>query len=270
MELAVVSCDAIGGDSVLLVFEVRDTGIGIPTAKMGELFSLFSQFDASSTRKYEGSGLGAFTKQESGLMHSQPPLGLYLTYRLVKLMDGSVTVSSGGAHGSTFRVLVKIRLSQMPVSHANTKSVAVLSGKRVIILARTKANRTLFEQLLPMANATVDFCLPVECGASLPESVNNSERLESADIVVAELQLLPSLLQSMQSRPSTCARGRQLMVALTTMLQCVACVCAYLQLSHSNGRWKSFQQKQDVLPLFKPLSRTTLLPLLAQALEQLR
>ena len=212
VELAVVSCDAISGDSVLLVFEVRDTGIGIPEAKMGVLFSLFSQLDASSTRKHEGSGLGA-CKETTSLRSTHRPLGLYLTHRLVKLMNGNVTVSSDGAHGSTFRVQVMIRLSQMPVSRANT---TVLSGKHVIVLARTKANRTLFEQLLPMANATVDFCLPVECGASLPESAN-SERLESADIVVAELSLIPALLQGQVIN----YRRRPLMVALATVQQYV-------------------------------------------------
>lgn len=58
MELVVLSCEAMSTDSVLVAFEVRDTGIGIPPDQVTELFSLFSQLDSSSTRKYEGSGLG--------------------------------------------------------------------------------------------------------------------------------------------------------------------------------------------------------------------
>ena len=59
VELVVQSCEAAnGGERIMLVFEVRDTGIGIPPAQIGELFSLFTQLDSSSTRRYEGSGLG--------------------------------------------------------------------------------------------------------------------------------------------------------------------------------------------------------------------
>ena len=58
VELAVLSCEPLDSNSVILVFEVHDTGIGIPSALISELFSLFSQLDGSSTRRHEGSGLG--------------------------------------------------------------------------------------------------------------------------------------------------------------------------------------------------------------------
>lgn len=74
MELVVQSCEAAsGGERIMLVFEVRDTGIGIPPAQIGELFSLFTQLDSSSTRRYEGSGLGMHTythEHAVGLAHS--------------------------------------------------------------------------------------------------------------------------------------------------------------------------------------------------------
>ena len=44
--------------SLSLHFSVRDTGIGIPPDRLGRLFQAFSQVDASTTRKYGGTGLG--------------------------------------------------------------------------------------------------------------------------------------------------------------------------------------------------------------------
>ncbi|MBV5344648.1 MAG: PAS domain-containing protein, partial [Rhodoferax sp.] len=57
------------GETVLLRFSVRDTGIGIPADKISLLFEKFSQVDASITRQYGGTGLGlAISKQLAELM----------------------------------------------------------------------------------------------------------------------------------------------------------------------------------------------------------
>ena len=52
-----------------LHFTVRDTGIGIPADRLGRLFQAFSQVDASTTRKYGGTGLGlAVSRRLSEMM----------------------------------------------------------------------------------------------------------------------------------------------------------------------------------------------------------
>ena len=68
-----------------LVFEVADTGIGMTEEQMGRLFEAFSQADASTTRRYGGTGLG-----------------LALCRRLCRLMGGEVTVKSEPGRGSAF------------------------------------------------------------------------------------------------------------------------------------------------------------------------
>ena len=61
-----------GGSPYRLHFSVRDTGIGIPPDKMGLLFKSFSQLDASTARKYGGSGLGlTISKQLTEMMGGQ-------------------------------------------------------------------------------------------------------------------------------------------------------------------------------------------------------
>jgi two-component system sensor histidine kinase/response regulator len=64
---------------------VKDTGPGVPADKQKLIFDSFSQADGSITRKHGGTGLG-----------------LTISSRLVRMMDGQIWVESGSDLGTTF------------------------------------------------------------------------------------------------------------------------------------------------------------------------
>ncbi|MFP4165230.1 MAG: ATP-binding protein [Chitinispirillaceae bacterium] len=79
--------------TVVLYFEIEDTGIGIPGRKVKCLFDKFTQIDASTTRKYGGTGLG-----------------LSISKQLAEMMGGQIAVRSEEGKGSVFWFTVRFKL----------------------------------------------------------------------------------------------------------------------------------------------------------------
>lgn len=125
-----VSLEKDDGRTVRLRFTVIDTGIGIPENRVNKLFMPFSQADASTTRKYGGTGLG-----------------LVISKQLCEKMEGQIGVESKKGHGTTFwftAVLEKQRAE-------NIKKLNIplnIKGKKVLILDDNPTNRTVLSTQL--------------------------------------------------------------------------------------------------------------------------
>jgi len=106
-------------------FDVKDTGIGIPSDKLERLFKSFSQVDASTTRKFGGTGLG-----------------LAISKQLSELMGGNIWVNSEEGQGSTFSFT--ILTSEIP-DYVSTKvaSDVQLVGKQLLIVDDNATNRDI-------------------------------------------------------------------------------------------------------------------------------
>ena len=117
-------------DEVLLQFDVTDTGVGIPPAKVKTIFEEFGQADSSTTREYGGTGLG-----------------LTITQRLVEMMDGRIWVESEEGRGSSFQFEALFGLQQDSQS-MTLKSPASLRGMKVLIVDDNDTNRRIYDEML--------------------------------------------------------------------------------------------------------------------------
>ena len=121
-------------DSVMMRFEVRDTGIGIAPEAMARLFRPFEQADNSTTRKYGGTGLG-----------------LAITRRLAEMMGGTVGAESSPGVGSTFWFTVNLKKNgalAAPIMTAITIDAETEirrrhAGQRILVVDDEPINREI-------------------------------------------------------------------------------------------------------------------------------
>jgi PAS domain S-box-containing protein len=161
-----------GEDAVLLRFEVSDTGIGIDERDLARLFNAFEQADASTTRKYGGSGLG-----------------LSITRRLARLMGGDAGASSELGRGSRFWFTARLGVvagvadpATPCLTDVRARLEREFGGKRILLVEDHDINREVLLALLRNAGLRADVAA---------DGVEALERAAACryDLVLMDLQM---------------------------------------------------------------------------------
>ena len=123
---------------------VVDTGIGMSKEFIGNIFESFSREDRWEVGNQEGVGLG-----------------LAIANRLVKLMNGEITVSSELGKGSTFVVTLPLRLQQTEEAPVNKDEISnkpstTLEGKKILLVEDNDLNREIAFEILEDFGMEVD------------------------------------------------------------------------------------------------------------------
>jgi signal transduction histidine kinase/CheY-like chemotaxis protein len=173
-------------------FTIRDTGVGIPADRMNRLFKLFSQVDASMTRRFGGTGLG-----------------LAISKQLTELMGGEIGVESETGKGSTFFFSIVVPETDTPPEdlppvidpssfegrqllvvddNATNRRILCLQGQRwgmVTHEASSGAEALEFLNTRPRPDvAILDMQMPEMDGLELAEKIHADPRLCSLPLIM--------------------------------------------------------------------------------------
>lgn len=159
-------------DEITLLFEVRDTGIGIPPSKHKIIFEPFHQAAQDTSRKYGGTGLG-----------------LSIIQNLVELFKGKIELESRPGAGSTFSVYLpfspaddseKVTISEHGRSFG--KTFKLLSGLKVLYVEDVLTNQMLMRGFC----SNWDFDLEVVSGG---EEAVSKVAAKKYDVVLMDIQM---------------------------------------------------------------------------------
>ncbi|MBF0200558.1 MAG: response regulator [Desulfamplus sp.] len=142
-------------DHAVIRFAISDTGIGISESARVNLFRSFTQADASTSRKYGGSGLG-----------------LTICKKMVELMNGTIWMESTLGKGTTFTFEVLLEL-QSREKNRNKVMPSHLQGLEIIVADDNPVSLGVMQKMLENFGCQV---VPVNSGERALELLRSSKR----------------------------------------------------------------------------------------------
>lgn len=183
-------------------FQIKDTGIGIESSKLNELFQPFNQVDASTTRQYGGTGLG-----------------LVISKRLCEMMGGQMWVESQPGKGSTFYFTVVAELSS-ETQPQSIKSDSIKSIKIEKMVAESPLEILVAEDNIVNQKVILGFLKKLGYYADIAsnglEALNMMEH-KNYDLILMDIQMpeMDGLTTTSQIHQRYAKEARPKIVAMT-------------------------------------------------------
>jgi signal transduction histidine kinase/CheY-like chemotaxis protein len=147
-----------------IIFEVKDSGIGIPSDKLQSIFEAFTQADSSTSRNYGGTGLG-----------------LSISQRLAELMAAQLEVDSTLGLGSSFSLKIGLQLKEQAV-----QSKQLLEQKKILLATENSAQLEYLSYFLKYQAAEIFACRDLK-------TLEQQYKSTSWDYLILDCKMMPQL-----------------------------------------------------------------------------
>ena len=164
----------VGAEADGVLFEVTDTGIGIPEKQGAQIFEVFQQADSSTARRFGGTGLG-----------------LAICRQLTDLLHGRIDFESEEGAGSTFRLWLPRSAAEQPPVPAvaggqHVDAAPDLAGRRVLIVDDDMRCGYALSQCLERAGLVTDLA---RNGREALDVLESHHAQHPVDLVVLDLMM---------------------------------------------------------------------------------
>ena len=151
----------------MIAIKVIDSGIGMSKEAQQRIFERFSQADASTTRRYGGTGLG-----------------MAITLSLVELMNGDIKLNSIEGTGTTVTVLLPLEPTQIDTQISAKKSLSapLMSNKKILIAEDNAINQVVIQTMLEDTKASITM---VDNGKQAVDAINR----EDFDLILMDIHM---------------------------------------------------------------------------------
>jgi len=166
VEVTLANSGKVADGQVSLLFSVQDTGIGIPQDKLGAIFDSFTQADGSTSRRYQGAGLG-----------------LSIFKHLVDMMGGEVGVRSEEGRGSAFTFTLPLRIAPETAPRIEEEPATSELPPLTILLAEDNpVNQIFISELLEQQGHAV---IKAHTGRRAVKALKEND----VDVVLMDIQM---------------------------------------------------------------------------------
>jgi PAS domain S-box-containing protein len=158
---------SIENEKVTIIFEVKDSGIGIAEKSLSSIFESFTQANSDTTRKFGGTGLG-----------------LTIVKNLVEMQKGEIQVKSKPGAGTTFIFSLPYLISSKPVEEKenNDSSTLDITQLKILIAEDNKVNQMVIKKTFADWNTSVDIA---ENGVKVLEALME----KNYDLILMDIQM---------------------------------------------------------------------------------
>jgi two-component system aerobic respiration control sensor histidine kinase ArcB len=156
-----VRAEPIDANTSMIIFNVSDSGVGIPQEELDKIFAMYYQVSSPEYQNVTGTGIG-----------------LAICRQMVSLMDGQISVSSVVGEGTCFTVKLPLAISQQPIQ----VEALQVTGLQILLVEDIELNVMVAKALLEKLGQFVDV-------AMTGTAAINMARDKEYDLILLDIQL---------------------------------------------------------------------------------